>query len=34
MNAVQNQENVLFIYGQVGTPGVHTFNKTLNLLEA
>ncbi|MBN1542714.1 polysaccharide biosynthesis/export family protein [candidate division KSB1 bacterium] len=34
MNAVQNQENVLFIYGQVGAPGVHTFNKTLNILEA
>ncbi len=34
IDALQGQENVLFIYGQVGSPGVHTFQKSLNLLEA
>lgn len=34
MEAVQEQQNVLFIYGEVGHPGVITFNKELTLLEA
>ncbi len=34
MEAVQEQQNVLFIYGEIGHPGVLTFNKDLNLLEA
>ena len=34
INAVQAQQKVLFIWGQVGSPGVYTFNEQLNLLEA
>jgi len=34
MQGIQSQENVLFIYGEVGSAGVYTFNKKLNLLEA
>ena len=34
MDALQPQQNVLFIFGEVGHPGVFTFNKELNLLEA
>ena len=34
INAIQSSQKVLFIYGQVGAPGVYTFNKQLNLLEA
>jgi protein involved in polysaccharide export with SLBB domain len=34
MEAMHDQQNVLFIYGEVGHPGVYTFNKELNLLEA
>lgn len=34
INAVQAQQKVLFIYGQVGSPGVYTFNEQLSLLEA
>ncbi|MBD3384804.1 hypothetical protein GF407_07735 [candidate division KSB1 bacterium] len=34
INALRNQDNVIFIYGQIGSPGVYTFNKSLNLLEA
>ncbi len=34
INTLRNQDNVIFIYGQIGSPGVYTFNKSLNLLEA
>lgn len=34
IQSVQAQQNVLFIYGEVRNPGVITFNKELNLLEA
>ncbi len=34
IQSVQPQQNVLFIYGEVRNPGVITFNKELNLLEA
>jgi len=34
IDALQNQQNVLFIYGEVSRPGVFSFNKELNLLEA
>lgn len=34
IQSVQPQPNVLFIYGEVGSSGVITFNKELNLLEA
>jgi len=34
IQGIQSQENVLFIYGEVGSAGVYTFNKKLNLLEA
>lgn len=34
IQSVQSQPNVLFIYGEVGSSGVITFNKELNLLEA
>jgi len=34
MESVQEQQNVLFIYGEVGNPGVITFNKDLTLLQA
>jgi protein involved in polysaccharide export with SLBB domain len=30
----QTAQNILFIYGEVRTPGVYTFNKELNILEA
>jgi hypothetical protein len=34
MSSIQSQQNVLFIYGEVSHPGVFSFNKELNLLEA
>jgi len=34
MDAMQEQRNVLFIYGRVASAGVYTFNKKLNILEA
>jgi len=34
MASIQSQQNVLFIYGEVLHPGVISFNKELNLLEA
>lgn len=34
INAVQPRENVLYIGGEVNTPGVYTYSKELSLLEA
>lgn len=34
IQAMQPQQNILFIYGEVGHPGVYTFSKELTLLEA
>ncbi|NLP09542.1 polysaccharide export protein [bacterium] len=34
MESIQAQQNVLFIYGEVLHPGVISFNKELNILEA
>ena len=34
MDGIRAQENVLFLFGEVGNPGVYTFNEDLNILEA